>query len=163
MSRRVFFSFHYSRDIWRANVVRNSWLLHPDRESAGFWDASLWEETKRVGRAAVTRLIDAALRNTSVTVVLIGAETVQRDYVQYEIQESYYRNNGLLGVYVNRIPAGRSRAVDPKGRNPFMGLYDEGAGAFLSEMFPTYDWYGDGGYHNLGDWVEEAARHRGRR
>ncbi len=24
--RRVFFSFHYQRDIWRVNVVRNHWI-----------------------------------------------------------------------------------------------------------------------------------------
>ena len=46
MARRVFFSFHYERDIWRANVVRNSWVTQ-DREAAGFWDASLWEEAKK--------------------------------------------------------------------------------------------------------------------
>ena len=38
MARRVFFSFHYERDHWRANVVRNSWVTK-DRESAGFFDA----------------------------------------------------------------------------------------------------------------------------
>ena len=49
MARRVFFSFHYERDIWRVNVVRNSWLTK-GREAAGFWDASLWEEAKKKGR-----------------------------------------------------------------------------------------------------------------
>ncbi len=46
MARRVFFSFHYERDIWHANVVRNSWITQ-DREAAVFWDASLWEEAKK--------------------------------------------------------------------------------------------------------------------
>ena len=41
MARRVFFSFHYEKDIWRASQVRNSWVTKPDRESAGFWD---WEK-----------------------------------------------------------------------------------------------------------------------
>ncbi|KKL85384.1 hypothetical protein LCGC14_1955320 [marine sediment metagenome] len=36
MVRRVFFSFHYEGDIWRSNVVRNSWVTK-DRETAGFW------------------------------------------------------------------------------------------------------------------------------
>ncbi|MDL1957599.1 MAG: TIR domain-containing protein [Candidatus Desulfofervidus auxilii] len=27
MARRVFFSFHYERDVWRANVVRNTIVL----------------------------------------------------------------------------------------------------------------------------------------
>jgi len=38
MARRVFFSFHYERDNWRAGQARNSWVTK-DRESAGFWDA----------------------------------------------------------------------------------------------------------------------------
>ena len=58
MARRVFFSFHYERDIWRANQVRNSWVTQPDRESAGFFDASLWEEAKRKGDAAIKKMID---------------------------------------------------------------------------------------------------------
>jgi len=34
MARKVFFSFHYERDIWRASIVRNSWVTKPDREAA---------------------------------------------------------------------------------------------------------------------------------
>ena len=77
MARRVFFSFHYGRDIWRVNQVRQSWVTK-DRETAGFWDASLWEEARKKGDAAIKKMIDDALRNTSVTVVLIGAETAHR-------------------------------------------------------------------------------------
>jgi MTH538 TIR-like domain (DUF1863) len=47
MARRVFFSFHYERDIWRASIVRNSWVTKPDRQAAGFFDASIWEEAKK--------------------------------------------------------------------------------------------------------------------
>lgn len=55
MARRVFFSFHYERDVWRASVVRQSWRTKPDRESAGFFDAGLWEEAKQKGEAASKR------------------------------------------------------------------------------------------------------------
>jgi len=44
MARRVFFSFHYEKDIWRASQVRNSWVMKPDREAAGFWDAASWRK-----------------------------------------------------------------------------------------------------------------------
>ena len=77
MVRREFFSFHYERDIWRANEVRYSWVTHQDRESAGFWDASLREEAKKQGDAAIKRMIDEGLMRTSVTVVLIGTETAK--------------------------------------------------------------------------------------
>jgi MTH538 TIR-like domain (DUF1863) len=54
MARRVFFSFHYEVDVWRAGQVRNSWVTK-DRESAGFWDASAWEEVKKKGDAAIEK------------------------------------------------------------------------------------------------------------
>jgi hypothetical protein len=52
MARRVFFSFHYERDIWRANVVRKSWVVAGSRE-AEFIDASLWEKIVPLGGAGV--------------------------------------------------------------------------------------------------------------
>jgi hypothetical protein len=55
MPRKVFFSFHYERDIWRTNVVRNSGVVEEGSAAAGFYDASLWEETKKKGDAEVKK------------------------------------------------------------------------------------------------------------
>ena len=61
MAKRVFFSFHYQDVIdFRANVVRQHWLTKPDRESAGFLDASIWKTAERAGSTAVKRLINLA-------------------------------------------------------------------------------------------------------
>src|SRR5271155_2265412 len=102
MTRRVFFSFHYERDIWRTNVVRNSGVVE-GTAAAGFHDASLWEEAKKKGDAEVKRLIDKALFGTSVTVVLIGSQTANRKYVGYEIEKSIAVGNGLLGVRIHQM------------------------------------------------------------
>lgn len=154
MARRVFFSFHFERDIWRVSQVRQSWRSHPDRESAGFWDAAEWETVRRGGDRAIRRWIDEQLHGTSVTVVLIGAETGSRDYVLHEVQRSIELNKGLLGVRIHglRDQDGQS---DRPGPNPFQRL---GVGAFT----PVYDWVTDDGYSNIGDWVEAAARQAGR-
>lgn len=159
MARRLFFSFHYDRDVWRANVVRNSWLTHPAREVAGFWDASLWETAKRHGDQAVKRLIDRGLQNTSVTAVLIGAQTAGRKWVLYEIEESFKRDNGLLGIYIHNI-RDRSGYTDGPGLNPFDKVWvDHGLRrTYFSEVYPCYDWVLDRGYNNLGSWVEAAAK-----
>jgi len=103
MARRVFFSFHYETDIWRASQVRNSWVTKPDREAAGFWDAAAREEVKKKGEEAIKRWIEKQLEGTSVTVVLIGAETSDRKYVQYEIKQSWNKGNGLIGIYVHNL------------------------------------------------------------
>jgi len=159
VARRVFFSFHYERDIWRANVVRNSWVTKPDREAAGFWDKSLWEEAKKTGDEAIKRMIDKGLENTSVTVVLIGAETSGREWVRYEIVQSYNKGNGLLGVYIHNIKD-PDWNTDKKGDNPFNYIYIEkdGRKVYFSEMYPTYDWVSDDGYEKIGSWIEKAAQ-----
>lgn len=148
MARRVFFSFHYERDIWRANVVRNSWVGR-DRTASGFFDASLWENAKTSGDLTIRRLIDRALENTSVTAVLIGAQTASREYVLYEIEQSIARGNGLLGVRIEKIEDSQGRTAKA-GQNPLPGGYK------------LYRWYADKGYLNFSRWVEEAARSAGR-
>lgn len=162
MTRRVFFSFHYERDIWRANVVRNSWITK-DRIDAGFFDASLWEEAKTKGDEALEKLIRNGLKNTSVTVVLIGAETSKRPCIDFEIKESYREGKGLLGVYIHKIEDEDGK-IDKKGGNPFSTLYvkTNGEKKYLSDTYPVYDWVNDDGYNNLGAWIEEAAEAAGR-
>lgn len=84
MARRVFFSFHYDNDINRSMTVRNSWVTQ-GKEAAGFVDKAEFEKIKRTGETAVHNWIDNQLNGTSVTVVLIGSETLNRPFVQYEI------------------------------------------------------------------------------
>jgi len=146
MARRVYFAFHYQRDIWRVNVVRKSNVVK-GFESAGFIDSSLWEEARKKGDAAIKRLIDDGLKNTTVTVVLIGAKTSEREYVDYEINQSWNKGNGLIGVYIHNIED-QNGNTDVKGKDPFAELgYKE---------IRTYDWVNDDGYNNLGDWVDAA-------
>jgi hypothetical protein len=155
MARHTFFSFHYERDVWRAGQVRNSWVTQ-DRVAAGFFDAAAWEEVKKKGDAAIKAWIDKQLNGTSVTVVLIGAETAARDYVKYEITQSWAKGNGLLGVYIHNLKDS-SQKTDFKGSNPFsQWTFKRADGTVVS--IPTYDWVNDDGYSNLGGWIEAAAK-----
>lgn len=87
MARRVFFSFHYQKDRWRVNQIRMAHIVE-GTAAAGWHDASLWEEAKRKGDGAVKALIDRGLDRTTVTAVLIGSQTANRDYVKCEIDMS---------------------------------------------------------------------------
>lgn len=118
MAKRVFFSFHYQDIIdFRANVVRNHWRLKPDRESAGYFDASIWEKAKKEGDIALKRLINNAVKNTSNTCVLIGSETYNRKWVSYEIMKSMTEGNHIFGVHINGIK-GKDGKTKVKGSNP---------------------------------------------
>jgi hypothetical protein len=120
MARRAYFAFHYQNDIWRVNQVRNSWVTK-DRESAGFYDASLWEEAKKQSDLGIKRMINSGLQNTSVTCVLIGSETSKRRWVQYEIIKSFDKGNALIGVYINALENQYGK-TSLKGTNPFDDL-----------------------------------------
>jgi len=162
MARRVFFSFHYKRDIWRAEIVRNSWVTKPDREAAGFLDTAEREKLKRQGKEVVKRWIDKQLEGTSVTAVLIGAETSSRKWIKYEIEKSYERGNGLLGIYIHNIED-KDGNTDTKGNNPFDNISQDGKKEYLSKIYYiSYDWVNDDGYNNFGKWVERAALKAGR-
>lgn len=157
MARRVFFSYHFQRDTWRANQVRNSWVTKRDREAAGYFDAADQEEVKRNSDEAIKRWINGQLRNTSVTAVLIGAETAEREFVRYEIERSFQRGNALLGIRIHDLMDQKNR-VDSPGDNPLRQyIVDTSSGRRrLSDIYPTYDWKGDGGQSSMSNWVEEA-------
>lgn len=116
MARRVFFSFHY-KDVaeFRANVVRNHWLLKPNREICGYYDASIWESAKKQGEAALKRLINRGLEQTSNTCVLIGSQTYLRPWVRYELLKSFKRGKHIFGVHINSIKCknGRTKILGP--------------------------------------------------
>jgi hypothetical protein len=103
MARKVFFSFHYNKDVSRAHVVRNSWVTKEDREEAGFFDASVFESKQRTSDEILKGFLTEGLKGTSVTCVLIGEETALRPWVRYEIVRSFQRGNGLFGIKINGI------------------------------------------------------------
>jgi hypothetical protein len=163
MARRSFFSFHYRNDVTRAMVVRNSWVTQADREAAGFVDAAAFEAIKKKGQGAIQDWIDDQLHGTSVTVVLIGAETNSRPYCIYEVQQSYARGNGLLGIYIHQIKD-LSGNTSSKGSNQFGEIGKDGSGnpVFFSSAYPCYDWVDDNGYANIGTWIRIAAEKAGK-
>lgn len=147
MARRVFFSFHY-KHVWKVNQIRN---IHnvTGTAAAGFQDASLWEEAKKKGVKEIKRMIDKGLKNTSVTVVFVTFGTAQRKYINYEIDQSLARGNGLVAVQIHHL----------KDQNGNTGS----AGAIPSQIkangFKAYK------YSNkdaLARWIEQAAKLAGK-
>lgn len=154
MARKIFFSFHYERDAWRAGQVRNSNVVSRGDEY-GFIDAAAWESIKKKGDTEIERWIDGQLENTSVTAVLIGAETADREWVQREIEKSWNRGNGIVGIRIHNIKD-QDKETDTFGRNP-LDSFKLDDGTLLSAVCRTYDWVVDDGRENLSKWADEAA------
>jgi len=148
MARRVFFSFHYQRDIWRVNQIRSMPNVIGSA-AASFQDAYLWEEARKKGDVAIKKLIDDGLENTSVTIVCIGAKTAGRKYINYEISKSIERGNGVLGIQIHHLK-NQSGETDPPGEIPVK---------LTAAGFKTYKYVDK---EKLAQRIEEAAKAAGK-
>lgn len=146
MARKVFFSFKYE-DVQRAMNVRNSDVITGAIKS-GFIDKADFEAVERSGDAAIKAWIDGQLKDTTVTVVLLGANTNKSKWVSYEIDQSIKRGNGILTIDISQIS-------DLNGKTTWCcDLRVSG--------WPHYSWTVQDGRNNIGKWVEAAAINAGR-
>ena len=132
MARRVFFTFDLDGDARRADQIRGSGAI-AETDLEGFFSCAELDEAMRLGSEAMRHLIQRHLQNTSVTVVLIGAETAKLACVKYAIDQSIEQKNGLLGIYIGHMK-------DEKGRTPTQGLKPSVPACV---DFPAYSWDGD--------------------
>lgn len=124
-----------------------------------------WESVKKQGDQAIKNWINKQMKGTSVTVVLIGSETSQRKYVLYELQRSYEKGKGILGIFIHNMK-NQYGYTDHKGQNPLdiLPIICNGRNVPLSHLhneydfvYKTYDWILDNGYYNIGKWIEDAG------
>src|SRR5262245_12062469 len=114
MARRVFFSFHYKLDNWRASQIRNAGVVEGNRPVSD----NDWETISKAGEAAIERWIAEQLDGKSCTVVLIGETTAGRKWITHEIIKTWNDQKGVVGVYVHNLKDVEGRQSS-KGLNPF--------------------------------------------
>ena len=114
MARRCFYSFHYQPDNWRASQVRNMGVIEGNQPVCD----NDWETVKRWGDRAVENWIADQMSGRSCTVVLIGAETAGRKWINYEIEKTWKDKKGLVGIYIHNLKDVRQQQTS-KGNNPF--------------------------------------------
>lgn len=147
MARKVFFSFDYNY-VWKVNQIRSMTNII-GCAAAGFQDASIWEEAKKKGDKEINKMIDKGLENTSVTVVFVTHGTSTRKYINYEIDKSIERGNGLVAVQIHHLKDQEGKVGAP--------------GAIPSQIeangFKAYKYTNK---EALARWIEEAAKLAGK-
>jgi hypothetical protein len=146
MARKVFFSFKYD-DVHRAMNVRNS-NVFTGVLTSGFIDKADFEKIEKQGEKAIKKWIDEQLAGTSVTVVLVGANTHKSKWVKYEIEQSKARGNGLLTIDISKIGDLNGDTTD--------------CCSLRASGYTHYLWNKDKGRENLGGWVDAAAKAAGK-
>jgi hypothetical protein len=134
MARKVFLSYHYEPDNWRAHQIRNIAAIDANEPAP----EGKWEEITRSGAIAVKKWIDRQLQGRSCTIVLIGTRTAGRRWIEYEIAKSWRDGKGLLGIYVNYL-RDKYGNQSPQGKNPFDDFSVTEDGKKLSSIVEAYD------------------------
>ncbi len=158
MARKVFYSFHYKPDNWRASQVRNIGTVEGNTPVSD----NDWEKITGGGDEAIKKWIDKQLEGRSCTIVLIGEKTAGRKYIKYEIEKSWNSVKGVLGIYIHNLKDSDGNQAS-KGNNPFddftVGKDKEELSSIVKAYNPPYSTSTNVYDHikkNLSSWVEEA-------
>ena len=76
------------------------------------------------------------MRRRSCTIVLVGSNTANRKWINYEIIESWKNNMGIVGIYIHGLKNSRGN-TSSLGYNPF--YYIEYGNAKLSNIVKCYE------------------------
>jgi len=150
MTRKVFYSFHFDNDNWRAGQVRNIGTVEGDKPVNG----NKWEEVKCKSDATIKTWIDDNLRDKSCLIVLIGEKTSERKWVDYEIKRAWELGKAVCGIYIDRLKDvyGNQSA---KGKNPLNNFVPVFETDYLSSEYAYDDIK-----NNISDLVERAIKVR---
>ena len=114
MIRQCFYSFHYQQDSWRVSQIRNIGIVEGNKAASD----NDWETLATGGETAIKRWINGQMYGRSCVVVLIGAHTANRRWVQYEIEKGWNDRKGVLGIHIHNL-RDRLGNTSARGSNPF--------------------------------------------
>lgn len=162
--RRIFYSFHYNTDNWRAAQVRNIGAIHRNHPVSG----NDWETAENSWDDAITtRWIEAQMESKACTIVLVGSETANRKWINHEIERSWNKGMGVVGIRIHGLKDAKGRTSEV-GDNPFHYVVCS-TGHRLSDIVKCYNPEGTNSQDrynwirvHLFDLIEEAIDIRSR-
>ena len=161
IKHQVFFSFHFDHNAWRASQVRNMGKVD---DSSTFSDND-WEKVRNESELSIKRWINSQLQMRSCLVVLVGAHTSERKWVNYEIKKAMELHKGIVGIRINKLK-NALRQQDLEGANPFFYILTKDSHR-LSNYVTLFDSaYSSSDYvysdisNHIGNLIEEAITRR---
>lgn len=162
MARKCFYSFHYKPDCHRAAQVRNIGTIEGNSPASD----NGWETVTKAGDIAIAKWIASEMSGRSCTIVLVGAATANRKWINHEIIESWNKGMGVVGIRVHGLKNLQSE-LSIAGPNPFDYINHKPTSSKLSSIVKLYNPPGTDSkmrYNwiaaNLSNAVEEAVKIR---
>lgn len=134
MVHKCFYSFHYKPDNSRASQVRNIGAIEGNQPVSD----NDWEAVTKGGDEAIKKWIANQMKGKTCTIVLVGAETAKRKWINHEIIKSWDDGLGVVGIHIHGLK-NFSGEISIKGSNPFDFIGVGNTGKKLSAIVKCYD------------------------
>ena len=132
--RNVFYSFHYVPDCQRVAKIRNIGVIEGNTPTTD----NSWETVKKGGDTAIENWISEQMKGRSCAVVLVGANTANRKWINHEIVKAWDKGMGVVGIYIHGI-TNLDNKISTKGANPFDYITYGGTKKKLSAFIKCYN------------------------
>ena len=129
----VFLSYHYKNDHKIAKQITD--LVNKDRTNMF---TVVQEKTKRKKPESIKNWVDETIKKTKFTILLISQETLNREYVSYEIEKSVENGNTIIPIFIDNGDWTLDDDKLPKGLPQKIRL-----------------WYKECGKDNIINWLNE--------
>lgn len=154
---RAFYSFHFANDVSRVGQVRNIGAVTGDQ----LVDDNSWEQVKKKGDDGIRDWINRQMAACDVVIVLVGAETASRKWVDYEIRRAWDTYKPVFGIRIHGLKNFQGQ-TSLAGKNPFDAV-NLNSGAPLSNFVPLYNPSGSSSQEvyasiasNIESWIRSA-------
>lgn len=134
----IFISFQYNKDIDYAKKIE--YILNRKTE----YSVINIESSKLDNEVDIYKWINNKLLKTDSTILLIGDQTYQSDYVRHEIIQSAKLKKGIVPIFIN-----------DNSKNPLDYIYLKDK-ITLSEFLPSHKFSEDNLEQSLSDWIDES-------
>lgn len=130
---KAFYSFHFANDVVRTGQVRNIGAV----EGNQIIGDNSWEQLKKKGDDSIRDWINTEMKACDVVIVLVGAKTSERQWIDYEIRHAWDSKKPIFGIRIHGLKD-FSQETSVAGANPFANVKLKN-GKALSELVPLHD------------------------
>ncbi len=136
MARKCFHSFHFKPDHWRAATVRGIGAIEGNVPvSDNDWEAITSGSDKD---QKIQNWITQQMAGKTCAVVLIGAETANRHWINYEIAKAWNDGIGVVGIDIHGLKNSQ-QMTSARGANPFDFITHDPTKMPLSSIVKRYN------------------------
>jgi len=147
MARKCFYSFHYKPDCVRASQVRNIGVIEGNQPVSD----NDWETVTKGGDDAIKRWIASQMKGKTCTIVLVGSNTANRKWINYEIIKAWDDRLGVVGICIHGLKNFEGE-TSTQGNNPFDYIGYGNTGKKLSSIVKCYNPAGTNSKERY-DWI----------